>query len=672
MLQLLVYKNLGIRDKDTDMSNYNDTPVGSGYNTNSAINTELNAISTAIASKMDKAGTTMTGDLDLNSNDVLNVKSIGAQSMTLDGQLLTVGGVVTTTLPDQTGFSGEYLTTNGSTASWAKNSVMGHNVLDYGAVGNGTKDDTAAIQDACDAAGVMGLVLFPKVPVEYRVESTITVPLGQSWEGLTDWSATPTPTSGASRVRMWGATANIVTQAAQFTNMLFKGQMYNDGSTTAVQTCITSSGNLRLTGCGFNRFTVVLDVNGGFYHAFDKCTFAHNVTCVSFAEVNNVNFLHCKFSHFDYGITGTGGAGMLSLTGCSAESFKLRFINHLSGSTFAISIHQSYFENYPTTAVNPGLDTTRTGNYDEAIITTAGTSVSITDTQVSMKGIQYIMFGALSGALTAVGNKVGVYAAGVNVPTESLALYRPTGTASYMEVKETYQFIDSAVQTQPTAALAGITNPQIFYALSERPHSILDFDGNLQESGSRNNVQTGLEYTLTAGDFGKTIHMSHATLPTTLKLPSLYGGFYCWVSQQTAFPISFVDSGTLSLPPVTESGRTAATSSRYSKVKVHYTNTGSVSLSGELTRGVNVQTISYIVQNTDNRNLVVYNSGSAGNITVAAGQATGFTFQLIQQGAGAATLVASGTTFIGTVATATAGDTKIVTHIGGEVYTVGN
>ena len=55
------------------MSDYTNTPVGSGYNANSAINTELSAVETAVNSKLDKSGSTMTGELDMNSKKIINL-----------------------------------------------------------------------------------------------------------------------------------------------------------------------------------------------------------------------------------------------------------------------------------------------------------------------------------------------------------------------------------------------------------------------------------------------------------------------------------------------------------------------------------------------------------------------------------------------------------------------
>lgn len=60
--------------------------------------------------------------------------------------------------PSQTGNSGKYLTTNGSAASWATFPAV--NVKVFGATGNGTTDDRAAIQSAIDSIS-SGVVLFP-------------------------------------------------------------------------------------------------------------------------------------------------------------------------------------------------------------------------------------------------------------------------------------------------------------------------------------------------------------------------------------------------------------------------------------------------------------------------------------------------------------------------------
>ncbi|KKA30026.1 hypothetical protein TD95_001514 [Thielaviopsis punctulata] len=61
------------------------------------------------------------------------------------------------------------------------------NVLDYGAVGDGVADDTAAVQKALDQASLSNVIFFPAG--SYRITSTITIPLncrmtGQVWSQL--------------------------------------------------------------------------------------------------------------------------------------------------------------------------------------------------------------------------------------------------------------------------------------------------------------------------------------------------------------------------------------------------------------------------------------------------------------------------------------------------------
>ena len=100
------------------MSDYTNTSIGSGYNTTSAINTELEAVETAVATKVDKSGSTMTGDLDMNSNAILNASTISASVLSLNGELYTDSVGAVTVLPDQAGNSGKHLSTDGATAYW--------------------------------------------------------------------------------------------------------------------------------------------------------------------------------------------------------------------------------------------------------------------------------------------------------------------------------------------------------------------------------------------------------------------------------------------------------------------------------------------------------------------------------------------------------------------------
>lgn len=60
----------------------------------------------------------MQQDIDLNSSDLLNCGNVDVTNLSIGGVDVTATELATTTLPDQTGNSGKFLTTNGTSASW--------------------------------------------------------------------------------------------------------------------------------------------------------------------------------------------------------------------------------------------------------------------------------------------------------------------------------------------------------------------------------------------------------------------------------------------------------------------------------------------------------------------------------------------------------------------------
>ena len=140
------------------MSDYTKNNVGSGYNTASAINTELGKIETAVNSKVDNTGDSITGDISMENNDLLNVGHTYTTGLTLNGNAVTTSNLGTVTFPSLSSVT----YTNTATGAVGRplqdrlEDVV--SVKDFGAAGDGVTDDTAAIQAAISS---QGRVYFP-------------------------------------------------------------------------------------------------------------------------------------------------------------------------------------------------------------------------------------------------------------------------------------------------------------------------------------------------------------------------------------------------------------------------------------------------------------------------------------------------------------------------------
>jgi len=238
-------------------------------------------------------------------------------------------------------------------------------------------------------------------------------------------------------------------------------------------------------------------------------------------------------------------------------------------------------------------------------------------------------------------------------------------------MEDSYQFIDSVGATT-TYALSGLLTAQINVTSSlGKEFTYLDYEGHRITSGNRKVSDTG-DRTLTVQDFGKFIAINKAS-DAVITIPTLPLGWYCYIQQESTNPMTFaLGSGLSFLNPTT--GKFAATNGKYSIVKVQMSRTNSCTLTGDLVEGRQTtnNTIAYQLKASDSGKVVVHNSGSGVNITIPSGLGEGFHCELVQQGAGALTVVASGTTILGTAATTTAGDIKRIVPISTDTYAIGN
>lgn len=111
------------------MSDYTKTNIGSGYNTSTALNAELDKVETATNSKLDKTGGTLSGDLDMNSNDILNISDVFANNIYIDGGLITPVGAFDLVIPTNTILSGQFIATASQTVFTVPSYTVGTNTI---------------------------------------------------------------------------------------------------------------------------------------------------------------------------------------------------------------------------------------------------------------------------------------------------------------------------------------------------------------------------------------------------------------------------------------------------------------------------------------------------------------------------------------------------------------
>lgn len=153
--------------------------ITSGYNSSQRINAAFAALEAAMENTVSRDGSspnTMSAYLDMNSNRILNV---GAPSQASDAARwvdVTDALAISTALPAQTGNSGKYITTDGSSLGWGNPPIRyaqtsaesaasvtptdysypPGDIRRYGGVGDGSTDNVTALTSACAQSSQTG------------------------------------------------------------------------------------------------------------------------------------------------------------------------------------------------------------------------------------------------------------------------------------------------------------------------------------------------------------------------------------------------------------------------------------------------------------------------------------------------------------------------------------
>jgi hypothetical protein len=248
-----------------------------------------------------------------------------------------------------------------------------YNVLDFGAVGDGTTDDTAAIQAAVNAAMSENKRLYlPKG--EYLVSSTITV-TNSSGAGLFIYGDTTSNflvfPSGSTIKYTGNSTAFQINGSASTVNLLVKNLTFK-GNASAINAIKVDAGwFLTIEECVFQGFggvgasaVYLTRTTGGFVGVTKiiNCEFAGNVTHVYFDKTDTNVLIIDQCSFYDHTFAILNGDGVnpiasrnVNITNCIFESVDADYDIYCYGGAQGWNIINNYFEQNDNTVNSPRI-----------------------------------------------------------------------------------------------------------------------------------------------------------------------------------------------------------------------------------------------------------------------------------------------------------------------------
>lgn len=218
------------------------------------------------------------------------------------------------------------------------------NVKDYGALGDNSHDDTAAIQACIDAAGGCE-VYFPSG--DYLCAGALTVPANTRLRGgVAEWG---NPTAFTTRLRFSTHTNGFVAVTlgdyAEIVNLSLVGT-FKQHTNYAETTTGVAGGNCVLSGLSVSGFYYGVKMTAAYYSHLERVEFLRNRVGLNLSGCYNVNLYNCHFNDeptFGYGsgysiIAGT--CHSLTIHGGALEGYE----NGIDITAGGLSLFGVYFE----------------------------------------------------------------------------------------------------------------------------------------------------------------------------------------------------------------------------------------------------------------------------------------------------------------------------------------
>lgn len=267
------------------------------------------------------------------------------------------------------------------------------NVLRYGAVADGSTDNTAAFQKAYDSLPSKGGTIYvPGAASTYNCDSALTFSSSKQIQIKGDGPLN-------SLIVYTGSSTFITTDSAYLSmrDVTIKGIADGDQIYTTGSTLFDVGGLVRAYNCEFSRAQVLFEWSGGYYHKFFDCHFLRAQTLFNNWNANNVAFFGCLWSIFQDGFIGNAGVGPVSFFGGSIESWYSSAFGRAAGDEYSLIISGAYVEPVAPDTLTPdgiGSDGDTYGDGGPTICTNVGINghkVTLSGNSINLRGLKRIV-----------------------------------------------------------------------------------------------------------------------------------------------------------------------------------------------------------------------------------------------------------------------------------------